>query len=346
MDPWWEAYMDARPITRSLDFARLPEDQRMADHWADIDPWTEAFRAKAPATRESPSSHVIGSQELANWWGDIDPWWTTYTKTGHETATTIAELLTQSGLVWDDSKAPFNTDPLTADYTQHQDRRGPLQPSDEPAWSQWLAQLLDPSEALVAELFDISVERPPDEVIREDQVSKQSGGFRRADIVLRHPQRGVSIEVKLDDMNYGKTPETAQLIENKHDDLQWTHFLLLPRRQQHRLETNVAPAVEPGEDGRLQVHWTDPGPITVLYWQDVAGAIRSVLRRGHSPDDHWAANAYLFCSVLEQQLLGYQPQPVIDQLADPDGIVDTLRPVSIADTLEEQLTYLRARLET
>lgn len=345
IDPWWEAYIATEPITRSGDAACLHRAQWMTDHWQDIDPWGQAFATSAPTTQASPSPQVIGSTERTDWWREIDPWWTTYTTTGYETATAIAELLAESTTLWEDSNAPFEVDPLTTDYTQEQTQRGPLQPSTEPAWSQWLAQLLAPSKALITELFEVSVEYPPEEVIREEWLPKQSGGSRRADIVLRHAQRGVSIEVKLDDTNYGKTPETARLLEHKHDDLAWTHFLLLPRRQRHRLERNVSPAVLTNEDGHPQVEWSDPGPIIVLYWQDVAAAIRSVLRRGAVCDNHWAANAYLFCSVLEQQLLGYKPQPVIERLADPDGIVDTLTPMSITDTLEEQLTYLQARLE-
>lgn len=83
-----------------------------------------------------------------------------------------------------------------------------------------------------------------------------------------------------------------------------------------------------------------------MYWRDVTAAIRSVLRRGVAVDDHWAANAYLFCAVAEQQLMNFQPQPVVRKVAGSANVVDTLRPIMLADSLEEQLTYLRERGET
>ena len=122
-------------------------------------------------------------------------------------------------------------------------------------------------------------------------------------------------------------------------------MLLLPKRKQSNLASIVKPEIDRGTGGQDQIQWDDPGPIDVIYWQDVMAAIRSVLQRGEIVDDHWAANAYLFCGLAEQQILQFQPQSVVEQLADPMNVIDTIQPIRIAGTLEEQLTYLSERSE-
>jgi hypothetical protein len=318
----------------------------VAQDWHEIDPWTQTYVESTPATQGAASPQIVGLDRLTESWEELDPWWDVYTETGHETAIQICELLAQSNDAWKHSDGPFETDPLVADLTRERFLRGPLQPSSELKWSRWLAQLLGPSDALVRELFGVPVEQPPNEVARETRLPNQDGGFRRADIMVCHAEHGVSIEVKLHDENYGKTAETAKLVEQHYDQQEWKHVLLIPKRQKRRLDTIVSPPVRSCDNGQFQIAWDDPGPIAVLYWRDVAAAIRSVLRRGDVVDDHWAANAYLFCSVVEQQLIGFQPQPVVKRMADPASVVDMLQPISIADTFEEQLTYLQSLLNS
>ena len=306
--------------------------------WTCLDPWWSAYVQTA---RNSDLAQVLDRERLAHYWDELDPWWNIYAETGYETAVKISDLLEQSNSEWKNSDAPFDTDPLTADLTSKRSLRGPLRPSGEVEWSRWLAQLMRPSKALTTELFDVTVNQAPSKVIRENQLSKEDGSFRRPDILLCHADRGVSIEVKLDDENYKKTAETAGLVERHYDDREWVHTLLLPRRKKKRLNAILEPPLNPRHDDQLQIEWDNPGPIEVKYWCDVTAAIRSLLRRGAVVDDHWAANAYLFCAVAEQQIMNFQPQPVVERLADPTSIVDTNRPIGIADTLEEQLTYLR-----
>ncbi|OYR50458.1 hypothetical protein DJ73_15770 [Halorubrum sp. Ea1] len=153
------------------------------------------------------------------------------------------------------------------------------------------------------------------------------------------------MEVKLGDDNYRKTPETARLVERHYDDVRWDHVLLLPKRQRDRLDTVVSPSIDERPDGTREIVWDESGPVTVLYWQDIAAAVRAVLRRGDVVDDHWAANAFLFCAAVEQQIAGFQPQPTIDRMVDPSGVVETVRPIVVSETLDEQLTYLRSRLD-
>ncbi|QCJ48462.1 hypothetical protein FCF25_02070 [Haloprofundus sp. MHR1] len=150
--------------------------------------------------------------------------------------------------------------------------------------------------------------------------------------------------MKLGDENYQKTADTARLVEQHYTEQDWTHVLLLPKRKRERLTSIVEPPLKPRTDGLAQLHWEDPGPIDVLYWRDVTSALRLLLRHGTVIDDHWAANAYLFCAVAEQQLMQFQPQAVIDRLAVPTDVVDTIQPIGIAEVLEQQLTYLRERV--
>ncbi|WP_225316346.1 MULTISPECIES: hypothetical protein [Haloferax] len=281
---------------------------------------------------------------LADLWDELDSWWDTYSETGTETAVQLAEHLRQSNRDWTTAAAPFDTDPLAVDLTRDRIRRGPLQPSTEVGWSRWLAQVLRPSAALSTELFDRPEGQPPQEVILEDTLPKSDGSSRRPDILLLYDDCGVSIEVKLDDENYQKTAETAALVEAYYDDLEWSHYLLLPKRKMSRLDAIVEPLLTELPDGRTEIAWDDPGPVTVLHWRDVTTAIRTLLYHADIVDDHWGANAYLFCAVAEQQLLKFQSQPVIEQLAAPATVVNTARPIRIAHTLGEQLTYLRERV--
>lgn len=313
--------------------------------WTSLDPWWSSYAQTQSIARNPSSARALGIERLTNYWDELGPWWDVYTEIGYETAVRISDLLRQSNDEWKSSDAPFDMDPLAADLTGERALRGPLHPSGEVEWSRWLAQLMRPSAALTNELFDVAVDQPANEVIREDQLSKPDGSFRRPDILLCHADSGVSIEVKLGDENYEKTAETARLVERHYEDWDWNHVLLLPKRKKKRLNSILEPSLNFRYDDQLQVEWDDPGPVDVIYWRGVTAAIRSLLRRGAAVDGHWAANAYLFCAVTEQRLMDFQPQSVVERLADPADVVDTIQPISIADTLEEQLTYLRERLD-
>ncbi len=340
LDPWWSAHTQAWPATRHADSVSTLDPARVADCWSELDPWWQAYADSEPHVRGAASSRTLFVEQLVDAWTDLDSWWNAYTEIGHETAVDIRELLRESNEAWRQSSAPFDTDPLAAAVT---DDEGPLLPSNEEGWSDWLAKVLRPSGALVAELFDVPVNGAPDDILREDQLAKDDGGFRRPDLLLFHADWGISIEVKLGDEHYEKTDETARLAEREYNGYEWHHMLLLPERKRERLSTIVAPAVSSRYDGRLQVEWDDPGPIAVVLWRDVTAAIRTLLCRGDAVNDHWAANAYLFCAAVEQQIMRFQPQPIIEQMADPATIVDTVQPITVAGVLDEQYEYLSTR---
>lgn len=313
------------------------------DDWLSIDPWWSVYTQGWPAVRDPHSVGVLDRAGLDDCWKELDPWWDVYSEVGHETAVEVAGLLNQSNEAWRTSECPFDTDPLAADLTLDRFQHGPLQPGGEVSWSRWLGRLLAPAPALIADLFGVEVSQPPERVVRENQLSKEGGSFRRPDVLVFLGDIGVSIEVKIDDENYRKTAETARLIEQHYPDYEWIHTLLLPKSKLGRLRSIVGPPISQ-PDETPQVEWDDPGPITVLHWRDITAAARSLLFRDAAVDDHWAANAYLFCAVAEQRLLGFQPQPVVKRMASPANVVDSIQPIQLADTLEEQLTYLRTVL--
>ena len=345
LDLWFDAYLRSQGGVETYRPDRERVLREPGREWEAVDAVAQAGLNAKSTIFCSPALQATNEDRLTEWWTDLDSWWDLFSEAGHENAVQVAELLEKSNELWAASAAPFETEPLAADMTGTRALRGPIQPSGELDWSQWLAQLLEPSAALVRELFGVPIEEPPNEVLREARLSKQDGGRRRADILVRHPDYGVSIEVKLGDDNYRKTPETAHLVERHYDDVRWDHVLLLPKRQRGRLNAVVSPSIDERADGTREIVWDESGPITVLYWQDVATAVRAVLRRGDVVDDHWAANAYLFCAAVEQHIAGFQPQPMIDRMVNPSGVVETVRPIVVSDTLDEQLTYLRSRVD-
>jgi len=317
--------------------------QPLTRRWRELGNW-EHTQAQSSRLLDDPDSLAIDQDQFAACWSDFDPWWDAYSESGHEAAVEIVELFEQSNTVWNEAAAPFDTDPLSSKLSEPSGLRGPLRPSGEVSWSRWLARLLRPSQALVTELFGMSIDHPPTRVDRETRIEKPEGTFRRPDILVFCGDHGVSIEVKLDDDNYRKTAETARLVEQKYDGRKWNHVLLLPKENKERLNSVVEPTIEPRSDGSQRIMWDDPEPIEVVYWQDVTAAIRTVLRQGEAVDDQWAANGYLFCAVAEQRLIGFQPLPIIERSIDSDDFVEAVRPIGMVDTLEQQLIYLTERL--
>lgn len=316
-----------------------------ADTWHLLDSWWTGYVKSRRVVTDSDTAQTLDQEWLDSQWYNLDSWWDSYTEIGHSTALELANILEQSTENWSNADGPFDTDPLNAYATNERFLRGPLQPSREEDWSQWLAQLLHPSAEFVAELFGVDVDQAPDDVWREDQLLNPNGKTRFADILVCYDDRGFSIEVKIADEGYRKTTDTAGLTEQQYDDREWTHVLLLPMSKTNRLKRILNKPIEADDDGQLYLESNESRPISVLYWEDVTESLRSILRRGEAVDDHWAANAYLFCALVEQDILGFKPRPVIERLAAPSNVVDTIQPIIFADTLEKQLTYLHTRTE-
>lgn len=219
LDPWWSVYIQTEPSARDSASTGMFDLEEFTDCWDDLDPWWLTHVDSSPVVYGSSSPAVPVLESLTDSWDGLDSWWEIYLDTGHETAVTIVDLLDQSDEKWRQSSIPFNTDPLSADLTMDRVSRGPLQPTNEVSWSRWLAQLLTHSPELVNELFGTEMDQLPSEVTREDRLSKEDGSIRRPDILVCFADNGFSIEVKLDDENYEKTAETAQLVEQEFDQL-------------------------------------------------------------------------------------------------------------------------------
>lgn len=313
--------------------------------WEVLDPWWTVFAEQTVPNANSASNTILNSARQAQVWQELDAWWAVYTDTGHETAIAIRDLLVASNERWAAGGGPFDTDPLATDVATERSLLGPLQPANELQWSYWLAELLR-VPAFAEQVFGRTFTDEPVGVVREDSYDRESAdGSRRADIVLHQYRIGVSVEVKLFDTSYAKTAETAALVEGGARHLEWSHALLLPKSQRGALVADLDVPLEM-TDGTEYVEWDDPGPVQVVYWQDVTTAARRLLRDGLVEDDQWNAAAYLFCGLVEQRLLGFQPLPVIRRMADAERVTDTTRPIRLAATLDEQLTYLRQTVDT
>jgi len=89
------------------------------------------------------------------------------------------------------------------------------------------------------------------------------------------PETGISIEVKIDDENYAKTPDTARLIEHHDQRRTWNHYLLLPKTNHEALRANIGSQLDDRETrSTLQGTQPDEPDVTVLYWRDISKRLR------------------------------------------------------------------------
>jgi hypothetical protein len=316
-------------------------DSAKGAEWEMLDPWWTTFANRTAPSGNNTRNVILNPARQAQVWPELDAWWSVYTETGHETAIMIRDLLVESNERWATGRGPFKSDPLATDIATERSLLGPLQPADELQWSYWLAELLR-TPTFAKQVFGRAFTDEQIAVVREDSYQRNDAdGSRRADIVFRQGRIGVSVEVKLFDTNYAKTAETAVLVEEAAQHLEWSHSLLLPKSQRGALVADVDVSLEATDDGAEYLDWDEPGPVQVVYWQDVVTAARRLLREGIVENDQWNAAAYLFCGLVEQRLLQFQPLPVIRRMADAERVTDTTRPIRLGKTLDEQLTYLQ-----
>lgn len=320
-------------------------DSVKGSEWDILDPWWTTFVDRTTPNGTSVHNMVLHTARLARVWPEFDAWWAVYTETGHETAIAIRDLIEASNERWATGRGPFDTDPLATDVATERSLLGPLQPADELQWSYWLAELLR-VPAFAEEIFGRTFPDEHIEVVREESYDREStDGSRRADIVLRQSGIGVSVEVKLFDTSYTKTAETAALVEGAAPKLEWTHSLILPKSQREALVADVDVPLETIDGGTEYLMWDEPGPIQVVYWRDISTAARSLLRDGSIENDQWNAAAFLFCGLVEQRLLNFQPLPLIQRMADAERVTDTTRPIQLGAILDEQLTHLELTVD-
>lgn len=285
--------------------------------------------------------------ELDSQWQPIDVWWNRYVEEQEDGLIELQNIIDELNSRWAASECLFDRDPLVEDWTETSPRAGPLRTNQEENWSQWLAHLVRSSGGdFSRELFGTQFGLGPERVRCERAYHDDELHDRRVDILAEFVDRGVSIEVKIGDEHYRKTPQTAYLTECHHRrNLDWTHTLLLPESKQASLQATFGARMD--ADG-VRPRITATGPrevdVTVVYWQEVSRALRRTLLDDFEGSAHWEASAYLFVTLIEEKILRFYAYPSVKTyLASSLGISDISRIQSIDP--EDQITYLTTVLE-
>lgn len=350
LDGWWESHVD--PDRSALaDGDSLVLDTRWIDgQWASIDDWWTSYISTDRSALIDDTAITLDGRSLDDGWSDLDDWWTTYSEARQEDVKELLAALDMADETWAAGPSRFDADPLSADWQTAQGSKGPIRLGREEDWSYGLAYLLQSgSEVLIDELFRTAHEETLDNVETEAHLPGGSETTRYEDILISYPGGGISIEVKIGDTNLRKTVETAALVERHHSG-DWTHVLLLPTYQHPQLRDTFGEALIEPASGPPIITATPFGnqevEIQVRNWQEISAALRAILQRDCELPPHWAASAYVVCTLIEQQVLGFAPRPVVKRLAATDDIVhdDVSLAVSIGD-IESEICYLRETTE-
>jgi hypothetical protein len=285
--------------------------------------------------------------ELDTPWATVDWWWERYVEAQEADLTELHQLFDALAQTWDESDCPFNTDPLSADWTATSPQTGPLRVNQEENWSQWLAHLIrDSTGEWLSTLFGPRFDLSPSDVQCERPFHDEELHDRRVDILAEFPNYGLTIEVKIGDEDYEKTPQTAYLTEKHHPDTStWTHYLLLPPVKRGALQDTFENRMTDREEHRptIATESTHERDIRVLYWDEVAYTLRTTLLDASEPSIHWTASAYLFTTLIEEQILQFYPIPDVTERHNANlGVPDIERLQST--TPNDQIKYLDAVL--
>lgn len=306
MDCWWDAFTGDRQMVLATDQVRRVDEAWKQHHWDSVDQLWNGFKAdhEFPGTDQFTQRLDRGSKATA--WEEIDSFWASYVEDHQSELVELRRLLGAVSDAWEDGASPFDDDPLAADWRSQSSFDGPLRRAvDEEDWSHWLAHLLRQSTgAFPAALLGTPDQAP--ERVRREVVFHGERSDRRIDILVEYAGIAVSIEVKTGDEHYGKTPHTAELIE-QHDDRDWSHVLLIQRSKHSQLQYTFDDELAQPIDERPMIRAGDSPEVTVQFWQDVSRVLRRLLVQGKEPDSHWQASAYLFVTLIEQRLLGFHP---------------------------------------
>jgi hypothetical protein len=342
VDQWWDVCVETRSLVGTTEMTQTLDSRWWAGLWEQMKPWWDASVNTHSLVQIDSQTATLDHRWQEGEWTNLDAWWDSFNEVRQADVADLRKVLNDCNQTWVQSESRFDEDPLATDWTRHQDTRGPLRPNQEENWSQWLAHLCRSSGGpFLRELFGEQFNKSPDRVQREAYLPDQGRSDRYADILIHVGDRGISIEVKKNDEDYGKTIHTTELIERQHAG-EWHHLLLLPKYKKSALRAVFGDNLEFREDGSISLHPEESSPITVVYWRDVSQAIRAVLRDGSERNPHFEASAYLFCALIEQKLLQLTPEPLIEQIVTTDDVIHASRSLSVATGgTEEQLNYLR-----
>lgn len=341
IDPWWNVVVETHAVSE-VDEVTASLDSTMRNGlWEQIDQWWESYAEDHSLAVVEGSIAVLDQRWHDGQWKEMDPWWDTYSEQQRQEAEELADLLRELDNRWKESDSSFDTDPLTVNWAAGPNTHGPLRPHQEENWSQWLAHLLRSNGEFVAQLFGEQFEEVPDSVRREVHLPSRNSNRpdRYADILLFADNRGISIEVKKGDEHYEKTAHTAVLVEHHHYE-DWEHVLLVPEYKKGVLKDRLADLLVSDEE-RLQIDGQQSGPLKVVFWREVTSSIRETLLFKENTD-HWEASAYLFCTLVEQKILGFDSQETVADLASASDVIHMSVPLSVPDgDVGKQLRYLR-----
>mgnify|MGYP000249887281 CR=1 FL=1 len=309
------------------------------DSWQDIDSWwSTLIHTSKPAAFELVID--LEPDKIASHWESIDPWWDTYVEAQQETIDSLLDELAEVQQEWVDSDSMFDKNPLEVDWRTGSPEAGPLRVNQEENWSQWLAHLIRSGpDSIRKTLFGSSFDQDPQSVRREVYLSDTDGRDRRVDILVFYDDVGVSIEVKKGDEHYEKTPHTASLIESEYPGIDWSHFLLVQENKSEKVEQSFD-EVEQVDENKV-IRTSVSNDISLLYWKDVSQALRTTLLRESNSTHHWESSAYLFCTLIEQKLLGLLPVPTVKRLDDAHDVRVSEGIIFSGGDVESQIIYLR-----
>lgn len=276
-------------------------------------------------------------------WDVVDEWWPRYTSGLTGELIELHDVLRELNEQWEASACPFDVDPLTINWTTDIPQSGPLRTNQEENWSRWLAQLIrDSKGAFTTAVFDTEFDPQALQVQCEKAFQDEQVHDRRVDIIAQSANRGVTVEVKIEDEHYEKTGEAAYLAEkNDPRDRTWAHYLLLPKRKNNELQGSFGDRVrETGSQIRIDPMNPEERHVAVLYWSDVARVIRHAILIDAEPSDHWCASGYLFTTLIEQRIMDCYPLSTIERVqTERVGISDVTRLQAIDPA--DQLAHLK-----
>lgn len=275
-------------------------------------------------------------------WDTVEEWWQRYGESQRSELAELQSMLNELRGCWQGAGSPFDTDPLSINWSSDVRQAGPLRTGQEENWSRWLAELIrDSSGTFTTALFGSTYEHPTT-VRCERAFHDEELHDRRVDIIAEFDEIAVTIEVKIGDEYYEKTGQAAYLAER--DDPQnraWDHYLLLPEGKREALQAAFEDRLkERGDQTVVEPANPQERPITVLYWSQIARTLRRTLLTDQELRDHWNASAFLFTTLIEQKIMDFYSQAAIERVqSDVIGITDVQRLQSIDPG--DQLDYLK-----
>jgi hypothetical protein len=194
-------------------------------------------------------------------------------------------------LRWKKKLLPLCGDQTTINWSKFR----PLRRNREEDWSDWLAWLLETSQKgiLAESLFAKHMNCQSELFISPNVKREEPLDGRRADIVIPwKTQLMTHIEVKIWDRNFDKTFETAKKLHETAPNKNWHDFILIPSQSQ-----------EAWNEVAQKYSSSEAIKVTVILWDDVARGLRRCL--WHERESvFWRAWAWVFCRVIETELLG------------------------------------------